>query len=128
MCLTLLAGMALCGFQPAPDWPIADQMEARAVAAHVIVARIDSARQPRGSWGMCPADGHVIAAERGTMKFGDAVAAFVPCQMFAEGTRWIPMWAMHDGTWARIWFDARGRTLDYEPLQFAPAKGPEPRR
>jgi hypothetical protein len=109
------------------DWAEGDPVPARAAAAHVVIAFIESARQPRGSRGGCPADGKVVQVERGDrFGFGSQLGVTVPCAAFPGRTpyeleRTIPMWAMHDRTYARLYFTAEGRLIDYEPLQLKAA-------
>jgi hypothetical protein len=105
--------------------------EARAGASLVVVAFIHSARQPRGSWGICPADGRVVKVERGAgLAFGDKVSAGVPCSampreaQFPNPVRRIPMAFMWDGTWVRLYFDSGRRLIDYQPLELRAARPP----
>jgi len=103
---------------------------ARSAAPTIVVAFMDSVRQPRGSWGTCPADGKVIILERGQLGHGgDRVSVGVPCATLprdlphlSEPVRHIPMRFLHSRTFARLYFDQRGRLVDYEALRL----GPEP--
>ena len=103
------------------DWPIADREAARAAATLVAIVYVESARQPRGERGNCPVNGRIVRVERGTAAFGAPVGAMPPCRMFADGSRDVPMSAMHDGQFARLYFDADRRLLDYEPLVLVPS-------
>lgn len=108
-----------------PAWAsAADLQTARAAADLVVVAYIDSARQPRGARGICPADGYVVHVERGNrMTVGAPVSANVPCAMVpsaGDGDRRVAMRHMWDGTWARLYFSGR-EMIDYQPLLLAPA-------
>jgi len=108
----------------------ADLAAARSAAPTIVVAFMDSVRQPRGSWGSCPADGKVITFERGQLRHGDErVSVGVPCAAlprdlphFSEPARRIPMRFLHSRTYARLYLDQRGRLIDYEALRL----GPEP--
>ena len=111
------------------NWASAETLStARAEAPIVVIAFIESARQPRGSSGLCPADGRVVQVERGRgLAFGDKVGVSVPCAMMPhEGRpmRRIPMAFMWDPAYARIYFTARGGLVDYEVLQLRPAPLP----
>ena len=99
---------------------------ARTSAPTVVVAFMSSVRQPRGSWGTCPADGEVIIFERGRLRYGgERVSVGVPCATRSRGTslaersRRIPMRFLHSGTFARLFFDRAGRLVDYEALQLS---------
>jgi hypothetical protein len=86
---------------------------------------MDSVRQPRGSWGRCPADGRVLVFERGRLpRGGERVSVGVPCSAsphdvprIAQPARRIPMRFLHDRTFARLYLDERGRLIDYEALR-----------
>ena len=130
----VLAAIAVpaSAFEREANWASTEGLaEARAGAALVVVAFIDSARQPRGSWGSCPADGRVIEVERGGgVAFGDKVSVGVPCSslpregQFPNPIRRIPMAFMWDGTYVRLYFTADRGLIDYQPLKLAPAPPP----
>jgi len=108
-----------------------DLAAARSGAATVVVAYMDSVRQPRGSWGVCPADGQIIVVERGQLPYGRTrLAVGVPCSTqprypaHLSPTRRIPMRFLHSRTFARLYLDQRGRLVDYEALQLSPAPFP----
>ncbi len=103
---------------------------ARADATTIVIAFMDSVRQPRGSWGTCPADGAVIVFERGRLRYGgERVSAGVPCSTSphdpAQPLRRIPMRLLHSRTFARLYFDREGRLIDYEALRLS-AEPPPP--
>jgi hypothetical protein len=98
---------------------------ARAEATTIVLAFMASVRQPRGSWGTCPADGAVLVFERGRLPHGgERVSVGVPCSTSlhdpAQPMRRIHMRFLHDRTFARLYFDAQGRLIDYEPLRLSP--------
>jgi hypothetical protein len=110
-------------------WATASALSAaRSRAASVVVAFLDSVRQPRGSWGICPADGHVLLIERGAPGMaGQRISVDVPCATMLHSRAWlreperrIPMRFLHSRTFARIYFDDRGRMVDYEALRLSP--------
>jgi hypothetical protein len=119
-------------FQREASWASAEALAAaRAGAPLVVVAFIVSARQPRGSSGLCPADGRVVEVERGGGPvFGDRVTALVPCAALPpdgrdpRAVRRVPMAFMGQGSYARLYFDAGRELVDYEPLQLRPAPPP----
>jgi hypothetical protein len=111
------------------SWASAETLStARAEAPLVVIAFIHSARQPRGTSGLCPADGRVVQVERGRgVAYGDKVGVLVPCAAMAhEGrpVRRIPMAFMWDPAYARLYFTARRGLVDYEVLQLRPAPLP----
>src|SRR5436189_1324457 len=85
---------------------------ARSAAPTVVVAFVDSVRQPRGSWGRCPADGQVLIVERGALRRGGGrVSVGVPCATRPRDgphsrvpVRHIPMRFLHSRTFARLYF------------------------
>ncbi len=98
---------------------------ARADATTIVVALMASVRQPRGSWGTCPADGTVLIFERGRLRYGgERVSVGVPCSTSphdpAQPMRRIHMRFLHNRTFARLYFDAQGRLIDYEALRLSP--------
>ena len=100
---------------------------ARSAAPTIVIAFLDSVRHPRGSRGTCPADGRVIIFERGQLpQGGDRVSVGVPCSTQPRdphgrrGERPIPMRFLQSRTFARLYFDRRGRLVDYEALRLIP--------
>jgi hypothetical protein len=124
--------MPASAFQEESSWAPAEALEpARASAPTVVIAFIHSARQPRGSWGECPADGRVVEVERGGgLAFGDKVSVSVPCAagpregQFPRPVRRIAMAHLWDGTYARLYFTAERDLVDYQPLRLSPAPTP----
>ena len=118
--------------QPDDPWANAGGLEAaRAAAPIVLVAFITSARQPRGAHGLCPADARIVAVERGrAMAFGAPLGVRVPCaasprsERGSRPARRVPIAFMRDRTWARLYLDAVGRLIDYQPLRLEPAPPP----
>lgn len=113
------------------SWASAEMLAAaRAEASLVVVAFIESARHPRGSSGWCPADGRIVRVERGGgLAFSDAVSVSVPCAASRNDARRdlerpVPMALMWGGNFARLYFDASRRLVDYEPLRLEPAPLP----
>jgi hypothetical protein len=104
--------------------PAPEPVSATAAVPDVVVVYVESARQPRGGQGRCPADGKVVQVKQGKRyAFGSSISVGVPCAMFPDsGSDVVPMWAMHDGTFARISFGADRRMLRYEPLMLVPAR------
>ena len=130
------AAVAICAApaaaQPADPWASAEGLEAaRAEAPIVLVAFITLARQPRGAYGLCPADARIVAVERGrALAFGAPLGVRVPCaasprsDLGTRPARRVPMAFMRDRTWARVYLDVAGRLIDYQPLRLEPARPP----
>jgi hypothetical protein len=110
----------------------ADRAAARAAAPTIVVAYMDSVRRPRGSRGICPADGQVMIFERGQLRNGGVrVSVGVPCATRPGGVPGIsgplrptPMRSLNSGAFARLFFDRQGRLVDYEPLRLSPEPPP----
>ena len=104
-----------------PAWPIEDLAGARAAATVVAVAYVDFASQPRGKPNACGVAGRLVKSERGAIEFGDWFQGYVPCAENPAGQRWVAQSAMHAGGYARVYLDANGALLDYQPLELIKA-------
>lgn len=133
MIMSLGLGVATAAFAAQPlagdrdAWATAAALAgARAAAPTVVLAFMESVRQPRGTWGHCPADGIVLTVERGQLRRGQTrVSANVPCAtqphapLASDPLRRIPMRFLHSRTFARLYYDQHGRLIDYQALRLS---------
>ena len=110
-------------------WDIQDQEKARAAAANVVVARIDSLTTPPAptTIGDCRASAVVAQVERGRRySVGDRLRFEVPCverpwpdQPVSRGRAWVPWPELQPGRDARLYLGRGGKARDLEALPAA---------
>lgn len=100
---------------------IEDAAEARSRAERVLVVAIDHLGVPRGSTGNCLIQGRVLRQERGTgVAAGSLIEAGIPCTAqpgWARDRRRIPMGAMSEGAFGRLYLTATRDLADFETVE-----------